>query len=404
VDFEHSPRVKDLQQKLGAFMRDYVVPNEHRFKEQVATTRWIAPPILQELKARARSQGLWNLFMPGNAHGGCGLTNVEYAPLAEIMGRVFWASEVFNCSAPDTGNMEVLAKYGTSDQQTRWLQPLLAGEIRSAFLMTEPAVASSDATNVELSIRADGNDYIINGRKWFATGAMNEACKVFIVMGKTDPDNPNRHLQQSQILVERDTPGLTIVRPLSTMGYWEEPHGHAEIVFDQVRVPKTNILLGEGRGFEIAQGRLGPGRIHHCMRVVGAAQRALESACQRVASRTVFGKKLGEQGSVRESIALMVSKVEMCRLLTLRAAAKMDSEGNKAAMDLIAMAKIMVPQLGSEVIDMAIQMHGAGGLTEDYFLAEAFNYARWCRIADGPDQVHMMALGKQVIREFSNSQ
>jgi acyl-CoA dehydrogenase len=298
--------------------------------------------------------------------------------------------------------MEVFARYGTPEQQAKWLTPLLAGEIRSAYLMTEPAVGSSDATNVELSIHADGNDYVINGRKWFATGAMNDACKIFIVMGKTDPDNANRHIQQSQILVERDTPGLTIVRPLSTMGYWEEPHGHAEVVFDGVRVPKSNILLGEGRGFEIAQGRLGPGRIHHCMRVIGAAQRALEAACLRVTSRTVFGKKLSEQGSVRESIALMASKVEMCRLLTLRAAAKMDSEGNKAAMDLIAMAKIMVPQLGSEVIDMAIQMHGAGGLTEDYFLAEAFNYARWCRIADGPDQVHMMALGKLVIRELGS--
>lgn len=402
MDFEHSPRVRELQRKLSTFMQEHVLPNEHRFKEHLANARWTAPPLMQELKAKARAQGLWNLFMPGHEHGGSGLTNVEYAPLAEIMGRVFWASEVFNCSAPDTGNMEVFARYGTPEQQAKWLTPLLAGEIRSAYLMTEPAVGSSDATNVELSIHADGNDYVINGRKWFATGAMNDACKIFIVMGKTDPDNANRHIQQSQILVERDTPGLTIVRPLSTMGYWEEPHGHAEVVFDGVRVPKSNILLGEGRGFEIAQGRLGPGRIHHCMRVIGAAQRALEAACLRVTSRTVFGKKLSEQGSVRESIALMASKVEMCRLLTLRAAAKMDSEGNKAAMDLIAMAKIMVPQLGSEVIDMAIQMHGAGGLTEDYFLAEAFNYARWCRIADGPDQVHMMALGKLVIRELGS--
>jgi acyl-CoA dehydrogenase len=267
--------------------------------------------------------------------------------------------------------------------------------------MTEPDVGSSDATNVEMSITSEGDEYVINGRKWFATGAMFETCTIFIVMGKTDPNNPNRHVQQSQVLVPRDTPGVTIVRPLSTLGYFEEPHGHAEIVFENVRIPKTNILLGEGRGFEIAQGRLGPGRIHHCMRVIGAAQRALETACKRVNSRVVFGKKLSEQGSVRESIALMASKVEMCRLLTLRAADKMDRVGNKAAMDLIGMAKIMVPQLGSEVIDMAIQMHGAGGLTEDYFLAEAFNYARWCRIADGPDQVHMMALGKQVIRELS---
>lgn len=400
MDFEHSPRVKQLQTELNAFMAEHVLPNEHLFREQTTTHRWAEPPILKTLKAKARAQGLWNLFMPGHEHGGQGLSNAEYAPLAEIMGRVFWASEVFNCSAPDTGNMEVFARYGTPEQQAQWLAPLLAGEIRSAFLMTEPDVASSDATNVELRIRPDGDSYVINGRKWFATGALFENCHIFIVMGKTDANNPNRHLQQSQVLVPRNTPGLTVVRPLSTLGYWEEPHGHAEVLFENVRVPKSNILLGEGRGFEIAQGRLGPGRIHHCMRVIGAAQRALEAACQRVSSRVVFGKKLSEQGSVRESIALMASKVEMCRLLTLRAADKMDREGNKAAMDLIAMAKIMVPQLGSEVIDMAIQMHGAGGLTHDYFLAEAFNYARWCRIADGPDQVHMMALGKQVIREL----
>ena len=402
MDFEYSPRVQQLQAELGAFMQAHVLPNEHLFKQQTAAQRWSEPPILKTLKAQARAQGLWNLFMPGHAHGGQGLSNAEYAPLAETMGRVFWASEVFNCSAPDTGNMEVFARYATPAQQEQWLTPLLAGEIRSAYLMTEPDVGSSDATNVELSIRAEGDSYIINGRKWFATGAMFETCRIFIVMGKTDPDHPSRHLQQSQVLVPRDTPGLTIVRPLSTLGYWEEPHGHAEVVFENVRVPRANILLGEGRGFEIAQGRLGPGRIHHCMRVIGAAQRALELACQRVNSRVVFGKKLSEQGSVRESIALMASKVEMCRLLTLRAADKMDRVGNKDAMDLIAMAKIMVPQLGSEVIDMAIQMHGAGGLTDDYFLAEAFNYARWCRIADGPDQVHMMALGKQVIRELSN--
>jgi acyl-CoA dehydrogenase len=403
LDFEHSPRVRRLQKELGAFMQVHVLPNEHLFKQQVALNRWSAPPILHSLKAKAREQGLWNLFMPGHTHGGQGLSNAEYAPLAEIMGRVFWAAEVFNCSAPDTGNMEVFARYATPQQQEQWLTPLLAGEIRSAYLMTEPDVGSSDATNVELSICAEGDDYRINGRKWFATGAMFDACKIFIVMGKTDAGNPNRHIQQSQVLVPRDTPGVKVVRPLSTMGYWEEPHGHAEVVFDNVRIPKANILLGEGRGFEIAQGRLGPGRIHHCMRVIGAAQRALETACKRVDSRVVFGKKLSEQGSVRESIALMASKVEMCRLLTLRAADKMDRVGNKAAMDLIGMAKIMVPQLGAEVIDMAIQMHGAGGLTDDYFLAEAFNYARWCRIADGPDQVHMMALGKQVIRELSTA-
>ncbi len=401
MDFEVSPRVKELQVRLTNFMDTHVHPNERLFKEQVHQQRWNTPPLMEELKAKAREWGLWNLFMPGQEHGGAGLSNLEYAPLAETMGRVFWAAEVFNCSAPDTGNMDVFARYATPAQQEQWLTPLLAGEIRSAYLMTEPGVGSSDATNVELSIRPDGDNYVINGRKWFATGAMRETCKIFIVMGKTDPDNPSRHLQQSQVLVPRDTPGVTIVRPLSTMGYYEEPAGHAEVNFDNVRVPKSNILLGEGRGFEIAQGRLGPGRIHHCMRVIGAAQRALELACKRVSSRVVFGKKLSEQGSVRESIALMASKVEMIRLLTLRAADKMDRVGNKEAMDLIAMAKIMVPQLGAEVIDMAIQMHGAGGLTEDYFLAEAFNYARWCRLADGPDQVHMMALGKQVIRQLS---
>ncbi len=403
MNFEHSPRVTQLQQELNAFMQEHVLPNEHVFKQQTAINRWSAPPILQSLKAKARAQGLWNLFMPGHEHGGQGLSNLEYAPLAEIMGRVFWASEVFNCSAPDTGNMEVFARYATPEQQAQWLTPLLDGEIRSAYLMTEPDVGSSDATNVELSIASEGDEYVINGRKWFATGVMFDACAIFIVMGKTDPNNPNRHIQQSQVLVPRNTPGVTIVRPLSTMGYFEEPHGHAEVLFENVRIPKANILLGEGRGFEIAQGRLGPGRIHHCMRVIGAAQRALEAACKRVNSRVVFGKKLSEQGSVRESIALMASKVEMCRLLTLRAADKMDRVGNKAAMDLIGMAKIMVPQLGSEVLDMAIQMHGAGGLTDDYFLAEAFNYARWCRIADGPDQVHMMALGKQVIRELAGT-
>ncbi|MDN3516282.1 acyl-CoA dehydrogenase family protein [Aquisalimonas lutea] len=400
MDFQHSPRVRDLQQRLTAFMDEHVYPVEHLYHEQVQQQRWQSPPVLEELKARAREEGLWNLFMPDERYGP-GLSNLEYAPLAEIMGRVFWAPEVFNCNAPDTGNMEVLLHYGTPAQQERWLQPLLDGSIRSAFAMTEPDVASSDATNVETSILPDGDDYVINGRKWFITNAMHERCAIFIVMGKSDPDNPNRHLQQSQILVPRDTPGLSIVRPLSTFGYYDEPGGHAEVVFDNVRVPRENLLLGEGRGFEVAQGRLGPGRIHHCMRLVGAAQRGLEVACRRVEGREVFGKRLSQQGSVRESVAVMASKVEMCRLLTLRAAAKMDSDGAKGARDLIAMAKIMVPQLTSEVLDMAIQMHGAGGFTGDYFLAEAYNYARWCRMADGPDQVHMMALGKQVIGQYS---
>lgn len=401
MNFEFSPRVQELQKQLTAFMQENVYPNEQVFKQQVAQERWKEPAILTELKAKAKAQGLWNLWMLNDKWGAPGLSNVEYAPLAEIMGRVFWAAECFNCSAPDTGNMEVFVQYATPAQRERWLKPLLDGKIRSAYAMTEPDVASSDATNVELSIRADGDEYVINGTKWFITGAMHEHCEIFIVMGKTDPDNPNRHLQQSQVLVQRGTPGLTIVRPLSTLGYYEEPAGHAELIFDNVRVPKENILLGEGRGFEIAQGRLGGGRMHHCMRLLGAAQRALEFACKRVESRVVFGKKLSAQGSVREEIAKMAAKVEMCRLLTLRTAAKMDKVGAKESRDLIAMTKATVPQLTSEVIDMAIQMHGAGGLTEDYFLAEAFNYARWCRLADGPDQVHMMALGKQVIQELA---
>ena len=400
MDFQHPAHVHDLQQRLTAFMEENVYPAEHEFTAQVQKERWKSPPILEELKSKAKAEGLWNLFMPDERFGP-GLSNLEYAPLAEIMGRVFWAAEVFNCNAPDTGNMEVFMKYGTPAQQQQWLQPLLDGEIRSAFAMTEPAVASSDATNVETSITRDGDDYLINGRKWFITNAMHERCAIFIVMGKSDPDNPNRHLQQTQILVPRDTKGVEVVRPLSTFGYYEEPGGHAEVVFDNVRVPKENLLLGEGRGFEVAQGRLGPGRIHHCMRLIGAAQRALEFACRRVEDREVFGRRLSQQGSVRESIAVMASKVEMCRLLTLRAAAKMDSDGTKEARDLIAMAKIMVPQLTSEVLDMAIQMHGAGGFTADYFMAEAFNYARWCRMADGPDQVHMMALGKQVIGQYN---
>ncbi len=400
MDFQHSQRVQELQQRLTAFMEEHVYPNEHVFNEQVQAERWKSPPVLEELKQKARAEGLWNLFMPDPEYGP-GLTNLEYAPLAEIMGRVFWAAEVFNCNAPDTGNMEVFVKYGTDEQKERWLNPLLEGKIRSAFAMTEPAVASSDATNVETRIERDGDDYVINGRKWFITNAMHERCEIFIVMGKSDPDNPNRHLQQTQILVPRDTPGLKVVRPLSTFGYFEEPGGHAEVVFENVRVPKENLLLGEGRGFEVAQGRLGPGRIHHCMRLIGAAQRGLEMACQRVEQRHVFGGKLSQQGSVRESIAQMASKVEMARLVTLKAAYKMDQVGTKEARDLIAMAKIMVPQLSQEVLDMAIQMHGAGGLTADYFMAEAYNYARWCRMADGPDQVHMMALGKQVIREYA---
>jgi len=389
-----------LQDRLQAFMDEHIYPNEERYHEQLNAlpNRFSTVPLMEELKTKARAAGLWNLFVPAN-HGG--LTNVQYAPLAEIMGRVMWSPEVFNCNAPDTGNMEVFMKYGTPAQQERWLKPLLAGEIRSCYAMTEPDVASSDATNVQTSIRRDGDEYVINGRKWFITNAMYERSKILIVMGKSDPDNPNRHLQQSQVLVPKDTPGVKIVRPLTTLGYDDAPIGHAEVVFDNVRVPAENILLGEGRGFEIAQGRLGPGRIHHCMRLIGCAQRALEYACRRSVSRTTFGKKLAEHQSIREDVAKSFSEIEQARLLTMKTAQKMDEVGAKDAMDMIAATKITVPLMAQTVIDRCMQIHGAGGLTGDYFMAEAFNYARWCRQADGPDQVHMMALGKQIIKRYA---
>ena len=400
MNFEHSDKVLRLSAQLVEFMDRQVYPVEHLYREQVVQNRWSSPPLMEELKIRAREAGLWNLFMP-EAEYGAGLSNLEYAPLAEIMGRVLWAPEVFNCNAPDTGNMEVLARYGSEEQKARWLLPLLEGKIRSAFAMTEPAVASSDATNIECSIRRDGGDYVINGRKWFISGAMHERCAVLILMGKTDPNNANRHLQQSQILVPRDTPGVKVIRPLQAMGYDDAPMGHAEIAFEEVRVPAANMLLGEGRGFEIAQGRLGPGRIHHCMRLVGCAQRALELACDRVENRSTFGRKLSEHQSVREDIARSFCEIEQARLLTLKAADKMDREGNKAARDLIAAIKVVAPLMAQTVIDRAMQMHGAGGLSQDYFMAEAFSYARYCRQADGPDQVHMMALGKQIIRRHA---
>jgi acyl-CoA dehydrogenase len=389
-----------LRDRLLAFMDRHVYPNEERYHAELNAlpNRFSTVPLMEALKAEARAAGLWNLFVPAS-HGG--LSNVEYAPLAEIMGRVMWSPEVFNCNAPDTGNMEVFMKYGTPAQQERWLKPLLAGEIRSCYAMTEPDVASSDATNVQTSIRRDGDQYVINGRKWFITNAMYERSKIIIVMGKSDPDNPNRHLQQSQVLVPKDTPGVRIVRPLTTLGYDDAPIGHAEIVFDDVRVPAGNILLGEGRGFEIAQGRLGPGRIHHCMRLIGCAQRALEYACRRSVSRTTFGKKLAEHQSIREDVAKSFSEIEQARLLTMKTAQKMDEVGAKEAMDMIAATKITVPLMAQTVIDRCMQIHGAGGLTGDYFMAEAFNYARWCRQADGPDQVHMMALGKQIIKRYA---
>jgi acyl-CoA dehydrogenase len=403
MDFEHSPRSRELQQRVQAFMLEHVYPAEQIFDDQVRAgpDRYRNPPVLEELKAKAREQGLWNLFLSGER--GTGLTNLEYAPVKEIMGRVLWGPEVFNCSAPDVGNMEVLAHYATPAQQAQWLEPLLAGTIRSAFSMTEPLVASSDATNIQCEIRRDGDHYVINGRKWFSSGAMNEACKLLIVMGKTDPGNPNRHRQQSMILVPRDTPGVRILRDITTFGYDDAPGGHPEILYEDVRVPVSNILLGEGRGFEIAQGRLGPGRIHHCMRLIGCAQRALELMCDRANRRVAFGKALGEQGSVREDIAHSFCEIEQARLLTLRAADKMDREGNKAARDLIAAAKVVVPSMAARVIDRAIQVHGGAGVSQDTFLARAYVYARFIRIGDGPDQVHLTAIGKDLLKRAAQA-
>jgi len=390
----------DIQARLLTFMDQHIYPNEQRYHDQLngLSDRFSTVPLMEELKVLAKAAGLWNLWMPAD-HGG--LTNEQYSPLAEIMGRVLWSPEVFNCNAPDTGNMEVFMKYGTEAQKEQWLKPLLDGEIRSSYAMTEPDVASSDATNVRTRIERDGEDYVINGRKWFITNAPYERTKILIVMGKSDPDNPNRHLQQSQILVPKDTPGLTVIRPLTTLGYDDAPLGHAELLFENVRVPKENILLGEGRGFEISQGRLGPGRIHHCMRLIGCAQRALELACQRATRREAFGRMLADHQSVLEDLAKSFSEIEQARLLTLKTARRVDELGAKDARDYIAAAKITVPLMAQTVIDRCMQIHGAGGLTADYPMAEAFNYARWCRQADGPDQVHMMALGKQVIKRFS---
>ena len=394
MEFKPSDRLKDLERRLRAFMDEHVHPNEAVYRRQLGEgDRWQPIAVVEELKAKARAAGLWNLFLPESEYG-AGLSNAEYAPLCEIMGHALpMAPEVFNCSAPDTGNMEVLVRYGTAEQKRRWLEPLLAGEIRSCFAMTEPDVASSDATNIQSSIARDGDAYVINGRKWWISGAGDPRCRIAIFMGKTDPSAP-RHKQQSMILVPMGTPGLTVRRMLPVFGYDDAPHGHAEITFEDVRVPASNMLLGEGRGFEIAQGRLGPGRIHHCMRLIGAAERALRAMCRRVASRTAFGKPLAEQGTIRADIAESRIEIEQARLLTLNAAQLMDGAGNKAARGEIAMIKVVVPRMALRVIDRAIQAHGGAGVCDDFPLAKSWAYARTIRLADGPDEVHIEAIAK----------
>jgi acyl-CoA dehydrogenase len=397
MNFEYSAKVKDLEKRLRAFMDEHIYPNEARFYQEIESDRWAPTRIIEELKPKARAAGLWNLFLPDHEDG-AGLTNLEYAPLCEIMGRSVLAPEVFNCSAPDTGNMEVLARYGTREQKELWLKPLLAGEIRSCFAMTEPAVASSDATNIQASIRRDGNEYVLNGRKWWSSGAGDPRCKVAIFMGKTDPA-ARKHQQQSMVLVPMDAPGVKIDRMLTVFGYDHAPHGHGEVVFENVRIPVTNMLLGEGRGFEIAQGRLGPGRIHHCMRCIGVAERALETMCQRVKSRVAFGKPLAEQGTLRADIALSRMEIEQARLLTLKTAYMMDTVGNKEARAEIAMIKVVAPNVTLRVLDRAIQAHGGAGVSQDTFLAGAWANVRTLRLADGPDEVHTEAIARQELRK-----
>ena len=401
MQFEHTAKVQELMQRVSAFMEAHVYPNEARFEAEVAEgDRWAPTRVIEELKAKAKAQGLWNLFLPESAHG-AGLTNLEYAPLAEIMGRVQWASEVFNCSAPDTGNMEVLSRYGSQAQKDRWLKPLLAGEIRSAFAMTEPAVASSDATNIQASIARDGDDYVINGRKWWTSGANDPRCKVLIFMGKTAPDHPNRHEQQSMLVMPIDLPGIRVLRHLPVFGYDDAPHGHAEVDFNNVRVKVADsLLLGEGRGFEIAQGRLGPGRIHHCMRLIGLSERALERMCRRTLDRVAFGKPVAEQSVTLERIAESRIMIDQTRFLVLNAAYMMDTVGNKAARKEIAMIKVAAANMACKVIDWAIQAHGGCGVTDDSGLPHAYASARTLRLADGPDEVHRNQIGKLELARY----
>jgi acyl-CoA dehydrogenase len=403
MDFEFSPRVRSLQAQLLKFCDQHIYPNEARYSAEVAANRAAGNAfkplkVIEDLKPRARDAQLWNLFLPRSPRAPEGLSNLEYAPLCEIMGRVPWAPEVFNCAAPDTGNMETIERYGTEEQKDRWLEPLLAGQIRSAFLMTEPAVASSDATNISCSIKRDGNDYVINGRKWWSSGANDPRCKIFILMGKTNVDE-DRHRQQSMILVPADTAGVKVLRHLPVFGYDDAPHGHAEVLLENVRVPASNLLLGEGRGFEIAQGRLGPGRIHHCMRSIGVAERALELMCQRLTSRVAFGKPISSQSVWHERIAESRCMIDQARLMVLNAAYLMDTVGNKVARKEIAMIKVMAPNMACQVIDWAMQVHGGGGVSDDFGLANAYAHQRTLRFADGPDEVHRNAIAKQEIAE-----
>ena len=398
MNFDYTDKVKGMQARLLAFMDEHIYPNEQRFHDEIAANRangnaWIPTKIVEELKPKARAAGLWNLFLPHSKRAPEGLSNLEYAPLCEIMGRVPFAAEVFNCSAPDTGNMETFERYASEELKDKWLEPLLRGEIRSAFLMTEPAVASSDATNIQCSIKRDGDEYVINGTKWWSSGAGDPRCAVYIVMGKTDPDAP-RHSQQSMIIVPADTPGVSVLRPLTVFGYDDAPHGHMEVVLKNVRVPVGNLLLGEGRGFEIAQGRLGPGRIHHCMRSIGAAERALELMCKRLNSRVAFGKPISAQGVWHERIAESRIMIEQARLMTLKAAYMMDTVGNKVAKAEIAMIKVIAPNMATKVIDWAMQAHGAAGISGDFPLAYAYAHQRTPRFADGPDEVHRNAIAK----------